>query len=182
MGTCYDYTIKWFYDASISRCRRFYYGSCGGNGNRFETREDCVMTCVERRAKPMVEVVVEKGSGLLCMSLAWLLIHELTTRWHGCMFTNSEHDCLSGCSFVWFVRNYSFPFQNVFDPVVCVSVATAYFLSYHHSLHSISIVVFLLLRLVSPRTTIMVRKILFKTNSDNIYANDLRDLVYRLNL
>ena len=108
MGTCYDYTIKWFYDASISRCRRFYYGSCGGNGNRFETREDCVMTCVERRAKPMVEVVVEKGSRLLCMSLAWLLIHELTTRWHGCMFTNSEHDCLSGCSFVWFVRNYLF--------------------------------------------------------------------------
>ena len=104
MGTCYDYTIKWFYDASISRCRRFYYGSCGGNGNRFETREDCVMTCVERKVKPIVEVA-EKGSRLHCMWLAWLLIHELTTRWHGCMFTNSEHDCLSEWSCVEFVQN-----------------------------------------------------------------------------
>ncbi|KAK2191742.1 hypothetical protein NP493_46g01054 [Ridgeia piscesae] len=57
MGTCYNYQIKWFYDASISRCRRFYYGSCGGNGNRFETREECVQMCVERKVKPKLGVV-----------------------------------------------------------------------------------------------------------------------------
>ena len=64
MGTCYNYQIKWFYDVSISRCRRFYYGSCGGNGNRFETREECVQMCVERKVKPKLGVV-EKGSQML---------------------------------------------------------------------------------------------------------------------
>lgn len=46
-GTCYDWVIKWYYDAERAVCRRFYYGSCEGNGNRFDTEEACQQTCLK---------------------------------------------------------------------------------------------------------------------------------------
>ncbi|XP_068619320.1 papilin [Battus philenor] len=44
-GDCADYAEKWFFDTSINRCRLFYYGGCGGNGNRFDTQQQCEARC-----------------------------------------------------------------------------------------------------------------------------------------
>ncbi|XP_012518700.1 PREDICTED: collagen alpha-4(VI) chain-like [Propithecus coquereli] len=44
-GECQDYTLKWYYDKEERACQQFWYGSCGGNANRFETREECEAQC-----------------------------------------------------------------------------------------------------------------------------------------
>ncbi|XP_045647685.1 collagen alpha-4(VI) chain-like isoform X1 [Ursus americanus] len=45
-GDCQDYTLKWYHDKEKQACRQFWYGSCGGNANRFETKEECEARCV----------------------------------------------------------------------------------------------------------------------------------------
>jgi hypothetical protein len=35
----------WFFDNEEKRCRTFYFLGCGGNDNRFETREECEQAC-----------------------------------------------------------------------------------------------------------------------------------------
>ncbi|XP_020812592.1 male accessory gland serine protease inhibitor-like [Drosophila serrata] len=39
----YDYT----YDSSANKCIMFTYGGCGGNANRFITKESCEEKCLE---------------------------------------------------------------------------------------------------------------------------------------
>lgn len=38
--------IQWHYNSTARRCDRFYYGGCGGNGNRFNDRVACEAQCV----------------------------------------------------------------------------------------------------------------------------------------
>ncbi|XP_030672368.1 collagen alpha-4(VI) chain-like [Nomascus leucogenys] len=45
-GECQDYTLKWYYNKEERVCQQFWYGSCGGNANRFETKEECEAQCV----------------------------------------------------------------------------------------------------------------------------------------
>ncbi|KAL0593178.1 Collagen alpha-4 chain [Plecturocebus cupreus] len=45
-GECQDYTLKWYYNKEKWVCQQFWYGSCGGNANRFETKEECEAQCV----------------------------------------------------------------------------------------------------------------------------------------
>uniref|UniRef100_A0A7E4W1X3 Kunitz/Bovine pancreatic trypsin inhibitor domain protein n=1 Tax=Panagrellus redivivus TaxID=6233 RepID=A0A7E4W1X3_PANRE len=45
-GTCEtSFEVKWFYDRFDHRCRRFFYGGCDGNDNRFDTLAECESTC-----------------------------------------------------------------------------------------------------------------------------------------
>jgi len=44
-GPCYGAFPMYYYDFGFGVCREFTYGGCGGNGNRFETREECLAKC-----------------------------------------------------------------------------------------------------------------------------------------
>ncbi|CAH2045947.1 unnamed protein product, partial [Iphiclides podalirius] len=44
-GECADYTGRWYYDTTESRCKHFYYGGCGGNENSFGTQQECEARC-----------------------------------------------------------------------------------------------------------------------------------------
>ncbi|ELU04243.1 hypothetical protein CAPTEDRAFT_219882 [Capitella teleta] len=45
-GTCSEYSIKWFFDPAYGDCSRFWYGGCAGNGNMFDSKDDCRGQCV----------------------------------------------------------------------------------------------------------------------------------------
>jgi len=46
-GECGNWTVRWYYKADDSRCDRFWFGQCGGNGNNFLTQEACEAACGE---------------------------------------------------------------------------------------------------------------------------------------
>ncbi|XP_038627650.1 collagen alpha-1(VII) chain [Tachyglossus aculeatus] len=44
-GTCASYKLRWHYNPRGSECRPFIYYGCGGNANRFGTKEACEKRC-----------------------------------------------------------------------------------------------------------------------------------------
>ncbi|XP_042636263.1 collagen alpha-4(VI) chain-like [Orycteropus afer afer] len=46
-GKCQEYILKWYYNKEEQVCQQFWYGSCGGNANRFNTKEECETQCVQ---------------------------------------------------------------------------------------------------------------------------------------
>uniref|UniRef100_A0A8C6TPP9 BPTI/Kunitz inhibitor domain-containing protein n=1 Tax=Neogobius melanostomus TaxID=47308 RepID=A0A8C6TPP9_9GOBI len=48
-GSCADYSMMWFFDAAQNECSRFWFGGCGGNVNRFATKQECEARCVGAR-------------------------------------------------------------------------------------------------------------------------------------
>ncbi|XP_077985716.1 PI-actitoxin-Aeq3b-like isoform X2 [Glandiceps talaboti] len=46
-GRCKARFEKYFYNSEEGECQIFYYGGCGGNGNRFKSIEDCKERCLE---------------------------------------------------------------------------------------------------------------------------------------
>lgn len=50
-GSCTAYTLRWYHRAvpgGKEACHPFVYGGCGGNANRFGTREACERHCPPR--------------------------------------------------------------------------------------------------------------------------------------
>lgn len=64
-GSCTAYTLRWYHRAvpGGTACHPFVYGGCGGNANRFGTREAC-----ERRCPPQVVHSQKTGRGLDSLS------------------------------------------------------------------------------------------------------------------
>ncbi|XP_035782943.1 papilin-like isoform X2 [Anopheles albimanus] len=50
-GECQNYTAHWYFDTKDNRCRQFYYGGCGGNGNNFVDEQSCINRCIDGGAK-----------------------------------------------------------------------------------------------------------------------------------
>uniref|UniRef100_A0A3Q0SQY5 Si:dkey-117n7.5 n=1 Tax=Amphilophus citrinellus TaxID=61819 RepID=A0A3Q0SQY5_AMPCI len=44
-GACSDYSLLWYFHAQSGECRPFVYGGCGGNQNRFSSRQECESWC-----------------------------------------------------------------------------------------------------------------------------------------
>ncbi|KAG8131486.1 putative Kunitz-type serine protease inhibitor spermatin protein [Naja naja] len=45
-GRCNAYITAFYYNPDSRRCKKFTYGGCGGNANRFRTIDECNRTCV----------------------------------------------------------------------------------------------------------------------------------------
>ena len=45
LGNCRADKKRFFFDADTRRCERFRYSGCQGNGNNFESRDDCLLAC-----------------------------------------------------------------------------------------------------------------------------------------
>ncbi|XP_060520392.1 papilin isoform X2 [Cylas formicarius] len=52
IGECGNYVERWYFDTKDKRCRQFYYGGCGGNGNNFQAREECEQSCETPSQQP----------------------------------------------------------------------------------------------------------------------------------
>ncbi|KAM9328401.1 uncharacterized protein col7a1l [Pholidichthys leucotaenia] len=48
-GACSDYVLLWYFHTRSGECRPFVYGGCGGNQNRFTSREECQSCCAKDR-------------------------------------------------------------------------------------------------------------------------------------
>lgn len=46
-GPCYAYISSFYYNADAGKCEPFVYGGCQGNGNRFNTIEQCEKSCAK---------------------------------------------------------------------------------------------------------------------------------------
>ncbi|XP_060666607.1 PI-stichotoxin-She2b-like [Drosophila nasuta] len=44
-GYCFGFYKLWSFDYTTGQCVPFVYGGCGGNNNRFESREQCEFLC-----------------------------------------------------------------------------------------------------------------------------------------
>ncbi len=44
-GPCDAAFLRWWHNPATGACELFVWGGCGGNGNRFETREECERRC-----------------------------------------------------------------------------------------------------------------------------------------
>ena len=44
-GNCLAYIPAWYYDHDTGTCKEFVYGGCGGNDNRFTTKDVCEASC-----------------------------------------------------------------------------------------------------------------------------------------
>ncbi|XP_037501679.1 boophilin-G2 isoform X2 [Rhipicephalus sanguineus] len=50
-GFCKALISMWWFNAESGKCEQFYYGGCGGNGNKYETEEQCMENCgAEKRS------------------------------------------------------------------------------------------------------------------------------------
>jgi len=44
-GFCRAAMTQFYFNKESGQCEKFTYGTCGGNANRFATRESCQKTC-----------------------------------------------------------------------------------------------------------------------------------------
>ncbi|XP_034260657.1 kunitz-type serine protease inhibitor 4-like isoform X2 [Pantherophis guttatus] len=44
-GICRANVPAFYYNPASKECQEFAYGGCGGNANRFETKDDCKYAC-----------------------------------------------------------------------------------------------------------------------------------------
>ena len=62
-GICLAAFQRYFYNSTARRCETFTWGGCGGNGNNFQTMEDCENTCASGKAN-IIKICLEYSRDL----------------------------------------------------------------------------------------------------------------------
>ncbi|GIY83333.1 papilin [Caerostris extrusa] len=52
VGMCFGNFHMWYYDESCMDCKEFVYGGCGGNGNRYGSKAECLKSCAPKPQEP----------------------------------------------------------------------------------------------------------------------------------
>ena len=77
-GPCREFSVLWHFDPIEGRCKDFLYGGCGGNENRFLTREDCKRECATEPGRWRIccarLVLGEERPFLKYFQFVWFLI------------------------------------------------------------------------------------------------------------
>jgi len=61
-GMCRGYFPRYHFNKATGRCEKFVYGGCGGNGNNFETIEECQKSCAaSAHAQNLCELEADEG-------------------------------------------------------------------------------------------------------------------------
>ncbi|XP_051971712.1 kunitz-type U19-barytoxin-Tl1a-like [Xyrauchen texanus] len=50
-GSCFAIIPKYYYDSTEKNCRMFLYSGCQGNGNRFDSSEECKKICLAKSGR-----------------------------------------------------------------------------------------------------------------------------------
>ncbi|XP_012696029.2 actinia tenebrosa protease inhibitors [Clupea harengus] len=53
VGECFAMHLQYYYSVEEKTCRLFHYGGCKGNGNRFETRDECLKMCQAKSGRAL---------------------------------------------------------------------------------------------------------------------------------
>ncbi|VDQ00428.1 unnamed protein product [Trichobilharzia regenti] len=54
-GRCRALITAFYYDPKSKQCKTFFYGGCGGNANRFPSKNECEKACM---TKSVADVVI----------------------------------------------------------------------------------------------------------------------------
>ena len=46
-GPCKARNPRFYFDHEDNKCKKFIYGGCKGNKNNYQTKDDCIETCVK---------------------------------------------------------------------------------------------------------------------------------------
>ncbi|XP_049527144.1 boophilin-H2 isoform X1 [Dermacentor silvarum] len=73
-GFCRAMQPMWWFNVKSGRCEQFFYGGCGGNENKYETKEQCEENCLAEkpllRPYPRVEPLLGMTEDFASASVA----------------------------------------------------------------------------------------------------------------
>ncbi|XP_042901645.1 papilin isoform X2 [Parasteatoda tepidariorum] len=99
-GGCHNFSVKWYFDVSYGGCSRFWYGGCDGNGNQFNSQEECEEVCVSPEGDEacLLPKVVGPCKGSY---LSWFYDQDLDAcksfNYSGCLGNNNRYKSKENC-------------------------------------------------------------------------------------
>ena len=102
-GECDESQLQWYYDRLDGVCKQFIFRGCGGNQNRFATRQECESRCSQSQDVCILPRVVGPCSGSFRQ---WYYDAGTDSCYEfdygGCQGNpnrfNSAHECQSRCA------------------------------------------------------------------------------------
>uniref|UniRef100_K1S2I8 Papilin n=1 Tax=Magallana gigas TaxID=29159 RepID=K1S2I8_MAGGI len=89
-GPCRAFFPRWSYSMTSGQCERFVYGGCAGNGNNFQTRQQCEDTCSNAGGGNGNQICILPEDSGPCMAAI--------PRWHyNARFRRCERFLYGGC-------------------------------------------------------------------------------------